>query len=86
MKRNCQVVIPAKFQEIGQLSSNRALIVENDLIGFINGDGEIVIPPTFEEFPNYLKRAQFVSNLAVVSQKEIWDNQSNGENHCSNQF
>ena len=69
MKRNCEVVIPAKYQEIGQLSNNRALFVENDLIGFIDGAGKIVILATFETYPNYLKRAQFGSNLAVVSQE-----------------
>ena len=69
MRKNCRVVVPAEFEEIGQLSVDRALVVKNDLIGYIDGAGKQIIQNTYEMFPNYLKRGQFNSNMAIVKQK-----------------
>ena len=69
IRNNCQVVVSAHFNEIGQLSMDRALAVQDDLIGYIDGTGKVVINIIYETFPNFLKRGQFKSNLAIVKQK-----------------
>jgi len=69
MRKNCRVVVPAEFEEIGQPSLDRALVVKDDLIGYIDGSGEQIIQSSYEMFPNYLKRGQFYSNMAIVKQK-----------------
>lgn len=69
MRKNCQVVIPAVFDKIGQVSIDRALVVREEMIGYIDGSGKISIQPQYEIFPNYLERGQFHSNLAIVKQK-----------------
>lgn len=69
MKKNFHIEVPAQYEVIGQLSLDRALVVLDDLIGYIDGKGTIVIKPQFEVFPNYLKRGQFNSNLAIVKIK-----------------
>ena len=70
MRKNCQIKVSPVFEEIGQLSLNRALVLKNGSIGYIDGAGEISIPPQYEKFPNYLKRGQFNSNLAIVKFKD----------------
>lgn len=69
MRKNCQVVVPAVYEEIGQLSIDRALVVRDGLLGYIDGSGKEIVKPQFEVFPNYLERGQFHSNLAIVKQK-----------------
>jgi hypothetical protein len=69
MRKNFHIIVPAQFEVIGQLSLDRALVMSNNLIGYIDGKGTVVIQPQFEEYPNYLKRAQFHSNLAVIRLK-----------------
>jgi hypothetical protein len=69
MRKNCRVVVPAECEEIGQLSMDRALVVKDDLIGYIDGTGKQIIQNAYELYPNYLKRGQFNSNMAIVKQK-----------------
>lgn len=69
MRKNCRVLVPAEFEEIGQLSFDRALVVKEELIGYIDGTGKQIILPQYEQYPNYQKRGQFHSNLAIVKQK-----------------
>ena len=57
------------FDQVGQLSVNRALVVINNLVGYIDKKGSVVIPPKFELFPNFLKRGQFSGAYALVSLK-----------------
>jgi DNA-binding transcriptional regulator/RsmH inhibitor MraZ len=57
------------FDQVGQLSLNRALVVINNLVGYIDKKGSVVIPPKFEVFPNFLKRGQFSGAYALVSLK-----------------
>jgi len=70
IRKNCQIVVPAKYNEIGQLSMDRALVVQDEMIGYIDGAGKLVLNMIYASFPNFLKRGQFKSNLAVVKQKE----------------
>ncbi len=69
MRKNTEIVSPANFDEIGVLNLNRALAVFEDLIGYLDGTGKMVIKAQYETYPNYVKRGQFKSNLAVVKQK-----------------
>jgi hypothetical protein len=69
MRKNCSIFLDAQFQEIGELQNGRALIVQDDYIGYLNDKGEIVIPPKFELFPNYQDKGAFSSKNAVVKLK-----------------
>lgn len=66
MRKNCELVIQAQYDEIGILSLNRALVVYEDQVGYVDGAGKLVIKTLYETFPNYVKRGQFKSNLAIV--------------------
>jgi hypothetical protein len=66
MRRNCSVVVPAMYDVIGTLSSNRALVSANDQVGYIDGAGNIVVELKFQYFPNCAKRGTFKSNYAIV--------------------
>jgi len=57
------------FEQVGQLSLNRALVVINKFVGYIDKNGTIVIPAKFDVFPNFLKRGQFSGAYALVSSK-----------------
>lgn len=69
IRKNFHIVVPAQFDVIGQLSLDRALVVKDEMIGYLDGKGNIIIQPQFDVFPNYLKRGQFNSNLAVIKLK-----------------
>lgn len=69
MKLNCEIFIPAQFDEIGQLANGRALVLMEDMIGYLDESGKLVIKPQFETFPNDTKRGQFNMNHAVVRYK-----------------
>ena len=66
MRRNCSVVVPAMYDVIGTLSSNRALVSANDQVGYIDGAGKVVVELKFQYYPNCSKRGTFKSNYAIV--------------------
>jgi hypothetical protein len=66
MRKNCSVVVPATYNVIGELSSNRAIVAIEDKVGYIDGAGKIVIEMNYQYFPNCSKRGTFRSNYAVV--------------------
>ena len=66
MRKNCSVVIPAMYEAIGELSLNRALVVLNDKVGYIDGTGKLVIELKFQFYPNCSKRGTYKSNTAIV--------------------
>ena len=59
-------LIPAKFDFIGKLSGNRALIVSDNKIGYLDETLKFVVQPTFETYPNYQTYAIFKNGLAKV--------------------
>lgn len=67
MKPSCQIVVPNKYEKIGQISEGLAIIVYNDLLGYINERGEEVIAPQFDLIPNYMNKSQFKGGSAVVA-------------------
>ncbi len=69
MTTNCQVVTAAAYDQIGKLVDNRALVIKGNLMGYIDASGKLIIPTTFEIYPNCIERAQFNSSFAIVKQK-----------------
>ena len=67
MKTNCQIVVPNKYERIGQVSEGLAIIVLNEMLGYINERGEEVIAPQFDLIPNYVNRSQFREGSAIVA-------------------
>lgn len=72
MKPSCQIVVPNKYEKIGQLSEGMAIVVYDDYIGYINERGEEVIPPQFDVIPNYLNRSHFKAGSAVVAKNNSY--------------
>ncbi|MFN5911870.1 MAG: WG repeat-containing protein, partial [Bacteroidota bacterium] len=69
MRRNCSIVQPAQFDEIGAVYQDRALFVIDGLFGFLDGKGTVVLQPIYEVYPNYLTKGSFRNNHAVVRTK-----------------
>lgn len=67
MKPSCQIVVPNKYEKIGQVSEGLAIVVYDGSLGYINERGEEVIAPQFDLIPNYLNRSQFKEGSAVVA-------------------
>nr|WP_294861935.1 WG repeat-containing protein [uncultured Fluviicola sp.] len=55
------------IEEIGTLVSDRALIISDDKIGYLNKKGEVAIPATFDYFTNAKTEGEFVGMYAKVS-------------------
>lgn len=72
MKPSCQIVVPNKYDKIGQLSEGIAIVVYDDYIGYINERGEEVIAPQFDVIPNYLNRSHFKGGSAVVAKNNSY--------------
>ncbi len=66
MRKNCSVVVPAIYDIIGELSSNRALVSLDDQVGYLDGTGKVIIELKYQYFPNCSKRGTFRSSYAVV--------------------
>lgn len=69
MLRNCTPVHKAEYDEIAQLKDGRALYVKDDLIGYFDEKGKIVLPPKFETFPNYLEKGAYSGAHAIAVMK-----------------
>jgi hypothetical protein len=69
MQRNCTPLHKATFDEIGPLKDGRALFVFEDLIGYFDEKGKIVLPAKYETFPNYLQKAAFSGAHAIAMMK-----------------
>lgn len=54
------------FDQIGTLVSNRAIIEKDDLFGFIDGKGKIVIPMEHNPYPNYMQFSQFKNDHVIL--------------------
>jgi len=59
-----------RYETIGMLSEGLALVIMDRKIGYINECGTLVVPIQFEEFPNYMEKAEFKSSMAVASKGE----------------
>lgn len=55
------------IEEIGPLVNDRALVISNDKIGYLNGKGQTVIAPSYDYFTNAKSEGEFVGNYAKVS-------------------
>lgn len=55
------------IEEIGVLVSDRALVISDDKIGYLNKQGHAVIPPSFDYFTNARSEGEFVGMYAKVS-------------------
>jgi len=70
MTPQCQIVVPNKYEKIGQLSEGFAIVVLDGRLGYINEYGQEVISPQFDLIPNYLSRSQFKNGSAVVAKNK----------------
>jgi hypothetical protein len=68
-RKNCEVVVPAQYSEIGALVQDRAMVVKEGKIGYIDGTGKIILNCVFETFPNYLIRGQYNAGLVLLKHK-----------------
>lgn len=59
----------AIFQGIGALSNDRALIVQNNLIGYLDSIGNVSILPKYDVITNYKNRCKFNGEYAIVRLK-----------------
>lgn len=55
------------IEDIGRLVSDRALVISDDKIGYLNKKGETSIPATFDYFTNAKTEGEFVGMYAKVS-------------------
>ena len=69
MRKNGQIIDSAKFDMIGELTNDRAIVLKRGKIGYINSGGKIVLETKYEEFPNYLEIGKFNGAYAVVRVK-----------------
>ena len=63
---NGNPILAANYEYIGKLVDNRAIIVDQGKIGYVNEYGAIVIPASFEVYPNYQSYGNFKMGLAKV--------------------
>jgi hypothetical protein len=63
---NGNPILTANFEYIGKLIDNRAIIVDQGKIGYVNESGIIIIPPSYEVYPNYQSYSNFKTGLAKV--------------------
>lgn len=68
-RKNGQIIDSAKYDMIGSLLYDRALVLKKGMVGYMNGSGKLVLDLKFEEFPNYIDDGQFNGNYAVVRLK-----------------
>jgi hypothetical protein len=54
-------------EEIGKLVADRAVIVQNNKVGYVDAQGSLVIPFSFDAFPNIVFEGEFEGNYAKVS-------------------
>lgn len=55
------------IEDLGLLVSDRALVISDDRIGYLNKKGQAVIPATFDYFTNAKTEGEFVGAYAKVS-------------------
>ena len=63
-------ILPYIYSDIGVLHENMSQIILDDLLGFINGKGEIVIKPKYDTPLNYQDLCVFKSGKATVSKSD----------------
>ena len=63
---NANPILTANYEFIGKLIDNRAIIVDKGKIGYVNENGAIIIPPSYEVYPNYQSYSNFKNGLAKV--------------------
>ena len=68
-RKNGQIIDSAKYDLIGPLTFDRALVSKKGKIGYLNGSGKLILDLKFEEFPNFIEKGQFNDNYAVVKLK-----------------
>ncbi len=68
-KRDGLVLDSAKFDVIGVLSNDRALVSRNGKIGYLNGSGKVILDLKLDEFPNFIEIGQFNGAYAVIRLK-----------------
>jgi hypothetical protein len=54
-------------EEIGKLVMDRAMLVQNNKVGYVDGQGALVIPALHDAFSNVVSDGEFVGNYAKVS-------------------
>jgi len=68
-RKNGQIIDSAKYDRIGELSNDRAIVMKKGFIGYLNSSGKIVLDLKFEEFSNYVEIGKFNGNYTVIRLK-----------------
>lgn len=66
---NGSILDSAKYGVIGVLSNGRAVVTYQGKLGYMNGEGKIVLDTKYDEFPNFLEAGQFNGTYAIVRMK-----------------
>lgn len=58
------------FQHIGVLKNNRAIVSLDGQYGYADASGQLVVPITRDEFPNYLQLGEYQNDYALVYRRD----------------
>lgn len=65
--RHLQILKPAIFDFIGQVKNNRAIYSKEGYFGYLDENGNEVISNEFDEYPNFISKAEFNSGKAIIN-------------------
>jgi hypothetical protein len=60
------------FNEIGLIVEDRAIVLQDEKYGYLNGSGELVIPLEFAPFSNFFQFAQFKNQHALIQRGNLY--------------
>ena len=68
-RKNGVVIDSARFDVIGTLMNGRAIVTQKGKLGYMNGEGKIILDIKYDEFPNFIEIGQFSGVYTVVRLK-----------------
>ena len=68
-RKNGQIIDSAKYDRIGEVSNDRAIVLKKGYIGYLNNSGKLALDIKFEEFPNFLEIGEFKGSYTVIRLK-----------------
>lgn len=67
-----KVVIEAQYTEMGEPRNGFVIALLDSEVVYLNTQAKVVIQNDFEEFPNYLSKAEFVNDEAIAMKKGLY--------------
>ncbi len=68
-RKNGSIIDSARFDVIGTLMNGRAIVTQKGKLGYMNGEGKIILDIKYDEFPNFIEIGQFSGVYTVVRLK-----------------